>query len=266
MAKCECSNCYPVEAATLIEALSVANNENFDDILNNNFTLTSTYNIKHKYPQKAPGIKKRKFTEDDVPEMDQFATMLMNDFNHHYETNVRPGGSTQGSDIFDMDDCLAILAQLEYITDPVYLKWIIGGECFAGQSSWLFNWITNYKLEPISPQISSKKGPLAKKAKQITSCAQSTSAPMDRSVLQVVTPRQPNKKELAAIESRRKALERQEAKRREEEKTQRRKEQIQQIMASSRAAQLIGPETHHTDNPHSQSSNGNQAYFISKTV
>ncbi|EFP92773.2 uncharacterized protein PGTG_18657 [Puccinia graminis f. sp. tritici CRL 75-36-700-3] len=126
LAKCECSNCYPVKAATLIKALSVANNENFDDILNNNFTLTSNYNIKHKYPQKVPGIKKQKFTEDDVPEMDQFATMLMNDFNHHYETNVRPGGSTQGSDIFDKDDCLAILAQLEYITDPVYLKWIIG--------------------------------------------------------------------------------------------------------------------------------------------
>ncbi|KAA1067813.1 ATP-dependent DNA helicase sgs1 [Puccinia graminis f. sp. tritici] len=212
MPTCRCSNCSPTKSASVIEALSVANNENFDEILNDNFLLSNIYNIKHKYPQRTATIKKRKFTEDDAPEIDQFATELMTDFNNHYNTNVRPGGSTQGSDIFDKDDCQAILAQLDTLTDSVQLKQIIGGDCFVGQSSWLFDWVTNYKSKQLRNQPTKDVVRIAKKPKAPLAAVPSLIGPTSAAANQV--PRKPTKKALAAQEAQRKALERQEAKKR----------------------------------------------------
>ncbi|EFP76792.1 uncharacterized protein PGTG_02253 [Puccinia graminis f. sp. tritici CRL 75-36-700-3] len=243
MPQCRCSNCSPAKAENLIQSLSVANNENFDDILNDNFSLPNIYNIKYKYPQKAAMVKKRKFTEEDEAEINEFATLLMSDFHYHYNTNIRPGGSTQGSDIFDKDDCKAILAQLDTITNSLELKRLIGGDCFLGQSAWLFAWLSNYRLSNVNNCSTTKTPLISQKPKRPCGPAKSGSIRNPCSAKQLGVPRPPTKKELAAQESRKRSLARQEAKKKEDELNQRRREQVQQIMAASREAHCIAQGT-----------------------
>ncbi|PLW21055.1 hypothetical protein PCANC_07322 [Puccinia coronata f. sp. avenae] len=130
MPPCDCSNCAPAAAATLMDSLLVATKDNFDDIMANNFVGPKNVNLKHKYPPQANAIRKRKFTEDDKNEIEAFTTELSNDLHIYYNTEISPGGTLHGADLFDSDDCVAILAHLALIVNPWFLRLVIGAECF----------------------------------------------------------------------------------------------------------------------------------------
>ncbi|POW04143.1 hypothetical protein PSHT_11373 [Puccinia striiformis] len=53
MPKCRCSNCAPVEAETLLECLTITNQDNFDMVMRDELAPPSKYNLKHKYPSRA---------------------------------------------------------------------------------------------------------------------------------------------------------------------------------------------------------------------
>ncbi|PLW06970.1 hypothetical protein PCASD_24525 [Puccinia coronata f. sp. avenae] len=101
MPPCNCSNCAPAAAATLMDSLLVATKDNFDDIMANNFVGPKNVNLKHKYPPQANAIRKRKFTEDDKNEIEAFTTELSNDLHIYYDTEISPGGTLHGADLFD---------------------------------------------------------------------------------------------------------------------------------------------------------------------
>ncbi|KAI9610873.1 hypothetical protein H4Q26_008717 [Puccinia striiformis f. sp. tritici PST-130] len=135
------------------------------------------YNLKHKFPSKRPAVKKRKFTEKDAPEVKEFSRVLCEDLYNHYNNNISPGGSISASDLFDLDDCSAILAHLDNINEPRYLRRLIGGDSFAGQIEWLYKWITIFKASraanqpakgnPILPTESIKRPTVPKKTSKI---------------------------------------------------------------------------------------------------
>ncbi|POV97186.1 hypothetical protein PSTT_15216 [Puccinia striiformis] len=108
---CKCSNCAPEAAEKVIQALAVANKSNFDNILNDTFTTPEIYNLSSKYPAKSSSHKKGSFA----------------------------GGILQPSDLFDKDECDAILASLDNINEIKDVRGVIGGESFTGQTEWVFN-------------------------------------------------------------------------------------------------------------------------------
>ncbi|PLW21908.1 hypothetical protein PCANC_03362 [Puccinia coronata f. sp. avenae] len=130
MPLCDCSNCAPTAATTLMDLLLVATKDNFDDIMENNFVGPENVNLKHKYPPRANAIRKQKFTEDDKNEIEAFTTELSNDLHIYYDTEILPGGTLHGADLFDSDDCVAILSHLALIVNPRFLQLVIGAECF----------------------------------------------------------------------------------------------------------------------------------------
>ncbi|KAH9470560.1 hypothetical protein Pst134EA_007807 [Puccinia striiformis f. sp. tritici] len=152
MPACRCSNCAPEAAQTLLKCLSIASKENFDNIMDDQLAPPENYNLKHKFPSKRPAVKKRKFTEKDAPEVKEFSRVLCEDLYNHYNNNISPGGSISASDLFDLDDCSAILAHLDNINEPRYLRRLIGGDSFAGQIEWLYKWITIFKASRAANQ------------------------------------------------------------------------------------------------------------------
>ncbi|PLW39894.1 hypothetical protein PCASD_07913 [Puccinia coronata f. sp. avenae] len=235
MPPCNCSNCAPAAAATLMDSLLVATKDNFDDIMANNFVGPKNVNLKHKYPPQANAIRKRKFTEDDKNEIEAFTTELSNDLHIYYDTEISPGGTLHGADLFDSDDCVAILAHLALIVNPRFLRLVIGAECFKGQHVWLFDWITSFKTRPTQYQPSQQAAHIhedhtSKRPKRYGSLAhaQPTAPPSSSIQLGMLT-----KKAQASETSRKKSLERQKAKEDREAIAQKRRIQVAQIMAGT---------------------------------
>ncbi|PLW24035.1 hypothetical protein PCASD_14506 [Puccinia coronata f. sp. avenae] len=69
---CVCSNCAPTKAASLMDNILFASNNNFDDIMNDNFVPPQIVNLKPKYPARRSGIRKRKFSEPTRVSLDKF--------------------------------------------------------------------------------------------------------------------------------------------------------------------------------------------------
>ncbi|PLW08365.1 hypothetical protein PCASD_03271 [Puccinia coronata f. sp. avenae] len=132
MPLCDCSNCNPAGSESVMEALSMATKDNFDDILQNTYTGPVNVDLTPKYPPRANNPMKRKFTEDDKAEIETFTKHLSNNLHNYYDTEISPDGNLRGADLFDADDCVAILSHMGNIVEPKYLKKIIGAECFEG--------------------------------------------------------------------------------------------------------------------------------------
>ncbi|POV95452.1 hypothetical protein PSTT_16254 [Puccinia striiformis] len=168
MPKCRCSNCAPVEAETLLECLTITNQDNFDMVMRDELAPPSKYNLKHKYPSRAAPVKKRKFTPADEAEIKEFTGLLLHDMIAYYDNVVSPGGSVQGCDLFDEDDCVAILANLDNISDAPSLRNIVGGECFVGQLEWLHKWICDFRTSATHTRSIATQGPAASKKSRST--------------------------------------------------------------------------------------------------
>ncbi|PLW55461.1 hypothetical protein PCANC_07071 [Puccinia coronata f. sp. avenae] len=69
---CVCSNCAPTKAASLMDNILFASNNNFDDIMNDNFVPPRIVNLKPKYPARRSGIRKRKFSKPTRVSLDKF--------------------------------------------------------------------------------------------------------------------------------------------------------------------------------------------------
>ncbi|KAH9456485.1 hypothetical protein Pst134EB_012683 [Puccinia striiformis f. sp. tritici] len=163
MPKCRCSNCAPVEAETLLECLTITNQDNFDMVMRDELAPPSKYNLKHKYPSRAAPVEKRKFTPANEAEIKEFTGLLFHDMIAYYDNIVSPGGSVQGCDLFDEDDCVAILANLDNISDAPSLRNIVGGECFVGQLEWLHKWICDFRTSATHTRSIATQGPAASK-------------------------------------------------------------------------------------------------------
>ncbi|KAA1128734.1 ATP-dependent DNA helicase sgs1 [Puccinia graminis f. sp. tritici] len=234
---CRCSNCEPGASGKLMEDLVFANKSNFDDILNGEFVAPRPYNIKIKYPNRPKSIKKRKFTEEDELEISEFTHALMTDLHHHYNSEISTEGTLLPEDLFVEADCLSVLASLGLISNFKDLRALIGGDCFVGQSEWLFQWLVNYKTTALAsrPKIS-PGAPLTKKQK----ASQTKTKAADRQGLGLgLAPRPPTKKALAAEAARIRSIEKRQAKEKKDEDDKRRREQISQIMLDTKASHGI---------------------------
>ncbi|KAI7949393.1 hypothetical protein MJO28_008214 [Puccinia striiformis f. sp. tritici] len=207
MPKCRCSNCAPVEAETLLECLTITNQDNFDMVMRDELAPPSKYNLKHKYPSRAAPVKKRKFTPADEAEIKEFTGLLLHDMIASYDNVVSPGGSVQGCDLFDEDDCVAILANLDNISDAPSLRNIVGGECFVGQLEWLHKWICDFRTSATHTQSIATQGPAASKKSRSTVLVTPKEALVVRKRVHI--PGQPSKKAQAAETRRRVSLENQ---------------------------------------------------------
>jgi hypothetical protein len=152
-----------------MEALSMATKDNFDDILQNTYTGPVNVNLTPKYPPRANNPIKRKFTEDEKAEIETFTKHLSNNLHNYYNTEISPDGNLRGADLFDANDCVAILSHMENIVEAKHLKKIIGAECFEGQHLWLFDWIMQYKAQEPQSILCLSNGsitPASKKTKR----------------------------------------------------------------------------------------------------
>jgi hypothetical protein len=241
LAACRCSNCSPQASKKLMEDLIFANQSNFDQILDGDYSPPHPYNIKKKFPQKAAPMKKRKFTEEDTLETSEFSAHLLTDLLQHYNSEVAPDGILVLEDIFCQDDCVAILASLDHILNPKDLRTVIGGDCFEGQSEWIFQWLIQFKSSPQHAMPAAcppnkRKGPPA----MTNSMTQEALGVPTKSISQEALgvgrpPRPPTKKALAAEASRKRSLERMEAKEKKAADLIRRRQQISRIMSDTKA-------------------------------
>ncbi|KAA1108887.1 ATP-dependent DNA helicase sgs1 [Puccinia graminis f. sp. tritici] len=241
---CRCSNCAPGAAINLMEGLVFANKLDFDSLLNDTFVPTHTYDLKHKYPSRAITQKKRKFSDSDQDELENFALLLVADWHHYYDTEVSPGGTIQASDLFGKDESDSILDHLDHINEVSDLRSVVGGESYVGESDWLFKWITEFKSNTLAVRNSSTSTNVSKKPRK----SQKNEESNRQSLLGIgPAPRPMSKKALAQAESQRKALERQAAKKLEEERNTSRRLQVAEIMSQTLAEHANLTSGHQTD-------------------
>ncbi|POW04136.1 hypothetical protein PSHT_11374 [Puccinia striiformis] len=125
----------------------------------------------------------------------------------YYDNVVSPGGSVQGCDLFDEDDCVAILANLDNISDAPSLRNIVGGECFVGQLEWLHKWICDFRTSATHTRSIATQGPAASKKSRSTVLVTPKEALVVRKRVHI--PGQPSKKAQAAETRHRVSLENQ---------------------------------------------------------
>ncbi|EFP90574.2 uncharacterized protein PGTG_16600 [Puccinia graminis f. sp. tritici CRL 75-36-700-3] len=234
MPVCQCSNCAPEESRVLMDNLVWANKSNFDLILDGKFTPSKPSDLKCKYPQKTCSIKKRKFTEYDEVEVSAFTSRLLADLYGHYDSVVSPGGIVPASYMFDDDDGKAVLASLDYIYTAADLRGVIGGDCFVGQSTWIFDWIIRFRSIATRPSDSTTTMPPCPKARKTTTV---TTVKPRGAIGMGSAPRPPTKKAIAAEAARKRSVERKEAKAIKDLADMKRRKQVAEIMLETRNAQ-----------------------------
>ncbi|KAH9458959.1 hypothetical protein Pst134EA_019111 [Puccinia striiformis f. sp. tritici] len=92
MCKCMCSNCAAAESKNLMANLMFANNNNFDNILQDSFHTSEVRNLSLKYPKKRTSLRKRKVPDEERHNMESFKAELMSDLHEHYDRCFGSGG------------------------------------------------------------------------------------------------------------------------------------------------------------------------------
>ncbi|KAA1129555.1 ATP-dependent DNA helicase sgs1 [Puccinia graminis f. sp. tritici] len=195
MPVCQCLNCAPEDSRVLMENLVWVSKSNFDLILNGKFTPPKPYNLEWKYPQRTGAIKKQKFTKADEVEVSEFTSQLPAHLYWNYDLAVSLGGIVPASYLFDDDDAKAVLASLDYIYTAANLQGVIGGDCFVGQSTWIYDWIIKFRSTATRPSNSMTTRLPAPKAWKTTTV---TKAKAHRDIGLGAAPRTPTKKAIAA--------------------------------------------------------------------
>ncbi|KAA1131707.1 ATP-dependent DNA helicase sgs1 [Puccinia graminis f. sp. tritici] len=127
-APCRCSNCAVYESAKLVKHLVLANQDNFDAILDDTFDVPSIPDISHKFPPKRQSPHKRKFRDEELAE--------------------------------------AIAYNLDNIATIDDIRSLIGGQCFPGQLEKLLALVIDFKHAQVtqnsthhSPKSAKTTGP-----------------------------------------------------------------------------------------------------------
>jgi hypothetical protein len=115
-APCQCSNCLSAESAKLLKHLVLANQDNFDTILNDSFDPPSIPDISHKYPSKQPAPQKRKFLDLEMVPLNEFKFQLISSMEDMYNRVVPSGGPLAACDLFDIIEADAIILNLHNIS------------------------------------------------------------------------------------------------------------------------------------------------------
>ncbi|WAR54060.1 hypothetical protein PtB15_3B570 [Puccinia triticina] len=126
--------------------LIFANKENFDDIINNNFQTAEVRDISVKYPAKRTSLRKRKMLDNERPALEVFKAQLIADLHEDYNSQFEAGGPLCDEDIFGEEEANVIVSYMHHIHTPNDIRGIIGGQCYEGQLTWLFNQITKFKI------------------------------------------------------------------------------------------------------------------------
>ncbi|KNE89797.1 hypothetical protein PSTG_16756 [Puccinia striiformis f. sp. tritici PST-78] len=217
MCKCLCSNCAAEEAKKLMANLAFANQDNFDDIIQDKYQTNEVRNLTTKYPAKRAALRKRKIPDIETPIMESFKAQLTSDLHKHYDQTFGADEPHSADKVFGEEEGQAIVSYMHHINTPEDVRGIIGGECFDGQLLWLFQAITLFKT-----QQQQNTGPRPHKKARVTSAPalMSTSTPRltrqcgqtNTNLSPLVTStvggaKPPSKTALAAQESRRRSLE-----------------------------------------------------------
>jgi hypothetical protein len=231
MCFCQFSNCAPQKADRLLELLVHANLSNFDSILDDKFSTSVPYNLRHKYPQKKTSMRKRKFNESDDQEISDFLDRLVGHLRQHYDSHIAPNGTILASHIFGEEDSKAILAVIDSIYSAKDLRGVIGGDCFPGKWDWIYQWLCDFKSLGTMQQSSSVPPP--KKIRTPITNQPKRSTITQQKLGHGVAPRAPTKKAVAAEAARIRSIERKKAKEKRDADNEKRRQQVIQIMAET---------------------------------
>ncbi|EFP86717.2 uncharacterized protein PGTG_13099 [Puccinia graminis f. sp. tritici CRL 75-36-700-3] len=262
--KCQCSNCEVASSDTLVKNLPLADEDNFDDILANNFIPHSLPDLTSKYPKKKPVARKRKYSAEEMTNLNTLKTVLIDEMRELYESVVQPGGAFAASDLFGLEEADSLALNYLSIITPEDVCSYIGGQCFAGQLQRLADLISKFKLS--NGQMAHGPRPKAAKLTQLDAqldtnpaetALQGSAALVDTQdggnegqLSETVFGRTMTKKEMAAAKRDQKQAERIEKARLKEielERNRQRKQQVAGIMADSWAEHMQGPSRSNID-------------------
>ncbi|KAH9471514.1 hypothetical protein Pst134EA_005409 [Puccinia striiformis f. sp. tritici] len=145
-AACRCSNCLPVKGLALLNNLVFADQNNLDQIVTDDFQPPFIVDLKHKYPVKRAGTRKRKFNNMDRASLDVFREELVDKLAEFYDEQDVSGGDVEASDFFGTSVAELLVTNLHNIESPSDIRNHIGGECFDGQLQWLMKTISSFKI------------------------------------------------------------------------------------------------------------------------
>ncbi|OAV95675.1 hypothetical protein PTTG_26553 [Puccinia triticina 1-1 BBBD Race 1] len=199
MLKCRCFNCAAAQVPKLMNNLIFANKENFDDIINNNFQTAEVRDISVKYPAKQTSLRKKKILDNERPALEVFKAQLIADLHEDYNSRFEAGGPLCDEDIFGEEEANSIVSYMHHIHTPNDIRGIIGGQCYEGLLTWLFNQITKFKISLEGDTVCGRAAPKRLKLSLPSVQTPSTNGgPKTKSVASKSGPRPPTKKELAA--------------------------------------------------------------------
>ncbi|POW10831.1 hypothetical protein PSTT_05774 [Puccinia striiformis] len=107
-AACQCSNCLPAKGLALLNNLVFADQNNFDQIVTDDFQPPFIVDLKHKYPVKRAGTRKRKFNDMDRASLDVFREELVDKLAEFYDKQEKLGAMSRSSSKVSVKLCLKI--------------------------------------------------------------------------------------------------------------------------------------------------------------
>ncbi|EFP81779.2 uncharacterized protein PGTG_08028 [Puccinia graminis f. sp. tritici CRL 75-36-700-3] len=136
-AKCKCSNCLPAEAEALMKVFQQANQDNFDSMLDDPYSVV-------KDPGLVTMTRKRKTitTKATCGYPASVAQDLVQHLIHHHEAfygaHLGPKAEFPASVFFGVDQAKAIVGSIDQIRsaeghNTELMEALIGGQCFPGQ-------------------------------------------------------------------------------------------------------------------------------------
>ncbi|WAQ83213.1 hypothetical protein PtA15_3A582 [Puccinia triticina] len=169
--------------------------------------------------------------DNERPALEVFKAQLIADLHEDYNSRFEAGGPLCDEDIFGEEEANAIVSYMHHIHTPNDIRGIIGGQCYEGQLTWLFNQITKFKISLEGDTVCGRAAP--KRLKLSLPLVQTPSkkgAPKAKSVASKSGPRPPTKKELAAEASHLRSVEKKAQKEMQLVSEKKRKDQIAQFM------------------------------------
>ncbi|KAI7959703.1 hypothetical protein MJO28_003494 [Puccinia striiformis f. sp. tritici] len=137
--------------------------------MSDDFQAPFPADLKHKYPTKRSGTRKRKFNEMDRARLNVFKDDLVERLAIHFGEQDCAGGEIEASDFFGPNEAELLVTNLHIIECPSDIRKLIGGECFVGQLQWLMDAITIFKLNQEANPASQQTSKPASKKHQPTS-------------------------------------------------------------------------------------------------
>ncbi|KAA1068899.1 hypothetical protein PGT21_005151 [Puccinia graminis f. sp. tritici] len=136
-AKCKCSNCLPAEAEALMKVFQQANQDNFDSMLDDPYSIVKDLGLVTMTRK-----RKRMTPKGTCGYPSAVAQDLVQHLIHHHEgfysAHLGPKAEFPASAFFGVDQAKSIVGSIDQIRsadghDKDLMEAIIGGQCFPGQ-------------------------------------------------------------------------------------------------------------------------------------